>query len=45
MRLDRCLVAQRPKESRARIQKFIEDGYVRVYGVTGRAKTPLPSGR
>ena len=41
MRLDRWLVAQRPEQSRARIQKFIESGYVRVNGVTGRAKTPL----
>jgi 23S rRNA pseudouridine1911/1915/1917 synthase len=44
MRLDRWLVAQRPEQSRARIQKFIEAGYVRVNGVTGRAKTPLRSG-
>ncbi|CAK6700266.1 Ribosomal large subunit pseudouridine synthase D [Cyanobium usitatum str. Tous] len=41
MRLDRWLVSQRPEQSRARIQKFIEAGYVRVNGVTGRAKTPL----
>ncbi len=41
MRLDRWLVAQRPEQSRARIQKFIEAGYVQVNGVTGRAKTPL----
>ena len=41
MRLDRWLVAQRPEQSRARIQKFIDAGYVRVTGVTGRAKTPL----
>ncbi len=41
MRLDRWLVAQRPEQSRARIQKFIEAGYVLVNGVTGRAKTPL----
>jgi 23S rRNA pseudouridine1911/1915/1917 synthase len=34
-------VSQRPEQSRARIQKFIEAGYVRVNGVTGRAKTPL----
>lgn len=40
MRLDRWLVAQRPEQSRARIQKFIDAGYVRVNGVTGRAKTP-----
>ncbi len=44
MRLDRWLVAQRPEQSRARIQKFIEAGYVRVNGVTGRAKTPLRHG-
>lgn len=44
MRLDRWLVAQRPEQSRARIQKFIEAGYVRVNGVTGRAKTPLRPG-
>jgi len=41
MRLDRWLVAQRPEQSRARIQKFIDAGYVRVNGVPGRAKTPL----
>jgi 23S rRNA pseudouridine1911/1915/1917 synthase len=41
MRLDRWLVAQRPEQSRARIQKFIDAGYVRVNGLTGRAKTPL----
>ena len=41
MRLDRWLVAQRPEQSRARIQKFIDAGYVRVNGITGRAKTPL----
>ncbi len=44
MRLDRWLVAQRPEQSRARIQKFIDAGYVRVNGVTGRAKTPLREG-
>ncbi len=44
MRLDRWLVSQRPEQSRARIQKFIDAGYVRVNGVTGRAKTPLRSG-
>ena len=44
MRLDRWLVAQRPEQSRARIQKFIEAGYVRVNGVAGRAKTPLRPG-
>jgi 23S rRNA pseudouridine1911/1915/1917 synthase len=41
MRLDRWLVSQRPEQSRARIQKFIDSGYVRVNGNTGRAKTPL----
>ena len=41
MRLDRWLVAQRPEQSRARIQKFIDAGYVRVNGSTGCAKTPL----
>lgn len=40
MRLDRWLVSQRPEQSRARIQKFIDAGFVRVNGVTGRAKTP-----
>ena len=40
MRLDRWLVAQRPEQSRARIQKCIDAGYVRVNGVTGRAKPP-----
>ena len=44
MRLDRWLVSQRPEQSRARIQKFIEAGYVRVNGTTGRAKTPLRTG-
>jgi 23S rRNA pseudouridine1911/1915/1917 synthase len=44
MRLDRWLVAQRPEQSRARIQKFIDAGYVRVNGVPGRAKTPLRHG-
>ena len=44
MRLDRWLVAQRPEQSRARIQKFIDAGYVRVNAVTGRAKTPLRHG-
>ncbi|MFN9545677.1 MAG: RluA family pseudouridine synthase [Cyanobacteriota bacterium] len=44
MRLDRWLVSQRPEQSRARIQKFIDAGYVRVNGVTGRAKTPLRQG-
>jgi 23S rRNA pseudouridine1911/1915/1917 synthase len=44
MRLDRWLVAQRPEQSRARIQKFIDAGCVRVNGVMGRAKTPLHQG-
>jgi 23S rRNA pseudouridine1911/1915/1917 synthase len=44
MRLDRWLVAQRPEQSRSRIQKFIDAGYVRVNGATGRAKTPLRHG-
>ncbi|MEB3333190.1 MAG: S4 domain-containing protein, partial [Synechococcaceae cyanobacterium] len=44
MRLDRWLVAMRPEQSRSRIQKFIDAGYVRVNGVTGRAKTPLRQG-
>ena len=44
MRLDRWLVSQRPEQSRARIQKFIDAGYVRVNGITGRAKTPLRPG-
>jgi 23S rRNA pseudouridine1911/1915/1917 synthase len=44
MRLDRWLVSERPEQSRARIQKFIDAGYVRVNGVPGRAKTPLRHG-
>lgn len=44
MRLDRWLVAQRPEQSRARIQKFIDAGLVRVNGSPGRAKTPLRPG-
>ncbi|MEB3351726.1 MAG: RluA family pseudouridine synthase, partial [Cyanobacteriota bacterium] len=44
MRLDRWLVSQRPEQSRARIQKFIDAGCVRVNGSTGRAKTPLRQG-
>jgi 23S rRNA pseudouridine1911/1915/1917 synthase len=44
MRLDRWLVSQRPEQSRARIQKFIDAGYVRANGGTGRAKTPLRQG-
>ena len=41
MRLDRWLVSQRSEQSRSRIQKFIDAGYVRVNGKTGKAKTPL----
>ncbi len=41
MRLDRWLVSQRPEQSRAHIQKFIEAGLVRVNEITARAKTPL----
>ena len=44
MRLDRWLVSQRPEQSRARIQKFIEAGFVRVNGLVARAKTPLRTG-
>jgi 23S rRNA pseudouridine1911/1915/1917 synthase len=44
MRLDRWLVSQRPEQSRARVQKFIDAGCVRVNGRTGRAKTPLRPG-
>ena len=44
MRLDRWLVSQRSEQSRARIQKFIEAGFVRINGVVGRAKTPLRNG-
>ena len=44
MRLDRWLVSQRTEQSRARIQKFIDAGYVRVNGKTGKAKTPLRQG-
>ncbi|WP_320663376.1 RluA family pseudouridine synthase [Prochlorococcus sp. MIT 1223] len=44
MRLDRWLVSQRPEQSRARIQKFIEAGFVRVNEITGKAKTPLRNG-
>jgi len=44
MRLDRWLVSQRPEQSRARIQKFIDAGYVRVNGVAVRAKTTLRRG-
>ena len=44
MRLDRWLVSQRSEQSRSRIQKFIDAGYVRVNGKTGKAKTPLRNG-
>jgi 23S rRNA pseudouridine1911/1915/1917 synthase len=44
MRFDRWLVAQRPEQSRVRIQKFIEACYVRVNRVAGRARTPLGPG-
>ena len=44
MRLDRWLVSQRSEQSRARIQKFITAGFVRVNGVTAQAKTPLRNG-
>ena len=41
MRLDRWLVSQRAEQSRAHIQKFIEAGFARVNGKTGKAKLPL----
>ncbi len=44
MRLDRWLVSQRSEQSRAHIQKFIESGYAKVNGLTGKAKTPLRPG-
>lgn len=44
MRLDRWLVSQRSEQSRARIQKFISQGLVRVNGITGQSKTPLRQG-
>ncbi len=44
MRLDRWLVTQRPDQSRARIQKFIDAGCVLVNDIVGRAKTPLRNG-
>ncbi len=44
MRLDRWLVSQRSEQSRTRIQKFIESGYVRVNGIQGQAKTTLRQG-
>ncbi len=44
MRLDRWLASQRSEQSRSRIQKFINNGFVRVNGVQGQAKTPLREG-
>ena len=44
MRLDRWLVSQRPEQSRSHIQKFIDAGFVKVNGVTAKAKTPLRKG-
>ncbi len=44
MRLDRWLVSQRKEQSRSRIQKIIEAGFVRVNGIVGRSKTPLRNG-
>ena len=44
MRLDRWLVSQREEQSRARIQKFINSGFVLVNGKKGKAKTPLRNG-
>tara|TARA_Y100001968_G_scaffold51762_1_gene42734 strand:- start:47046 stop:48011 length:966 start_codon:yes stop_codon:yes gene_type:complete len=44
MRLDRWLVSQRSEQSRARIQKFIEAGFVRINGIQAKAKTPLRNG-
>ena len=44
MRLDRWLVSQRPEQSRSRIQKFIDYGFVLVNGIKGLAKTPLRNG-
>ena len=35
MRLDRWLVSQRSEQSRARIQKFIDAGLVKVNGIQG----------
>ena len=35
------LVSQRAEQSRAHIQKFIEAGFARVNGKTGKAKLPL----
>ncbi len=44
MRLDRWLASQLLEQSRARIQKFIDAGLVRVNGIKGVAKTPLRKG-
>ena len=44
MRLDRWLVSQRAEQSRAHVQKFIEAGFARVNGKTGKAKTPVRPG-
>ena len=44
IRLDRWLAQQRREQSRARIQKLIEQQLVRVNGSSGRAKTPLRQG-
>jgi len=44
MRLDRWLTSQRSEQSRARIQKFIDAGFVKVNGIPGKAKTPLRQG-
>ncbi len=44
MRLDRWLVSQRQEQSRNRIQKFIDAGYVRINGKIGLSKTPLREG-
>ncbi len=44
MRLDRWLVSQRPEQSRARIQHFINSGLVLVNYKTAKAKTPLKNG-
>ena len=44
MRLDRWLVSQRPEQSRARIQHFINEGLVLVNYKTAKAKTPLKTG-
>jgi len=41
MRVDRWLVSQRPEQSRASIQKFIDSDLVRINGTPAKAKTPL----